>query len=87
MVVLTKLIQSCNNIVTALCCQFCDNLVTTGLYQSCYDNLVTSLIACHKLSTNYSKLVHDFRQAIRTQLVDGLLKGLLYKLLDFYVCN
>ena len=34
-IVSTRLEQSYNNIVTALCCKLCGNHVTTGLHRSC----------------------------------------------------
>jgi hypothetical protein len=80
-VVLTSLIQSWyNKNVTRLATQGCNNIVISRLYRTCWNNLATSLIIStrlFKLLTACSKLVDNLGQAVRTQLVDGLLANLL----------
>jgi hypothetical protein len=51
------------------------------IYRTCWNNLATRLIqyqqGCYKLRTACSKFVDNLGQAVRTQLVDGLLADLL----------
>jgi hypothetical protein len=77
-VVLTSLIQSWyNKNVTRLTTRGCNNTVISWLYRTCWNNLATSLIMSsnllQELLTACSKLVDNLGQAVRTQLVDGLL--------------
>jgi hypothetical protein len=73
-VVLTSLIQSWyNKILTSLTTQGCNNIVISWLYLTCWNNLATTLL---QLLTS-SILVHNLGQAVRTQLVDGLLADFL----------
>jgi hypothetical protein len=57
--------------------QGCNNIVIAWLYRTCWNNLAISLIMPSSLLQAYSKLVDNLRQAVRTQLVDGLLADLL----------
>jgi hypothetical protein len=62
--------------VTRLMTQGCNNIVISWLYRTCWNNLATSLIISTKLLqrlTSCSILVDNLEQAVRTQLVDGLL--------------
>jgi hypothetical protein len=58
--------------------QGCNNIVISWLCRTCWNNLATSLIILTRLLlTACSKLVDNLGQAVRTQLVDGLLVDLL----------
>jgi uncharacterized membrane protein len=80
-VVFTSLIQSWHNKnVTRLTTQTFNNIVISWLYRTCWNNLATNLIISTRLLqllTACSKLVDNLGQAVRTQLVDGLLADLL----------
>jgi hypothetical protein len=83
-VVLTSLIQWWYNMknVTRLMAQGfnTNNIVISWLYRTCWNNLATSLIIPTRLLqvlTVCYKLVDNLGQAVRTQLVDSLLAGLL----------
>jgi hypothetical protein len=79
---INKLVTSClNNLY---------NIVILWLYRTCWNNLATSLIISTSLLqavnlTSCSILVDNLWQAVRTQLVDGLLADLLQDV-KFCVC-
>ena len=58
----------------------CNNIVIPWLYRTCWNNLVTSLIISTRLLPIVNSLfqtVDNLWQAVRRQLVDGLLTNLL----------
>jgi hypothetical protein len=79
-VVLTSLIQSWyNKNVTSLIAQGCNNIVISWLYRTCWKNVATSLIRSTRLLQVVNSLFQtcwQVGQAVRTQLVDGLLADL-----------
>ena len=72
-------------LVAVLCCQLCCKSCSKSLHQGCQDNLAGSLI----LLSSCPKLVNNLGQAVRTQLVNGLLTDFLMVvrfLYDICVC-
>jgi hypothetical protein len=80
-VVLTSLIQSWQ--------QGCNNTAISWLCRTCWNNLVTSLIISTRLLQIVNSLFQtcwQLGQAVRAQLIDGLLADLLQRW-DFYSCR
>ena len=72
-------------LVAVLCCQLCCKSCSKSLHQGCQDNLAGSLI----FLSSCPKLVNNLGQAVRTQLVNGLLTDFLQVvrfLYDICVC-
>jgi hypothetical protein len=70
-----------NKNVTRLTTQGCNNTAISWLYRTCWNNLVTSLIISTRLlqivNSLFQTCYNTWEQAVRRQLVDGLLTNLL----------